>query len=147
MYWHEKSRAEKKIRNAICLLAMSLRKVSQRHLPCESSFIPYDILMLVALAHAKPEELSVKALFNSLPYSDMGIRYHLRQLVTDAWLEIRPSTSDKRRKLVIPSEKLLARLSVVEQAFFELIRHEALHQNFMSVMDHQIGAKPGPEMT
>lgn len=147
MHWPDKSRAEKKIRNVICQLAMSLRKASQGHLPCESSFIPFDILMLVALAHMKPEELSVKALFNSLPYSDMGIRYHLRQLVTDTWLEIHPSTSDKRRKLVIPSEKLLARLSVVEQAFFELIGHEALPQNFMNVIDHQIGAKPEPEIT
>lgn len=98
--------------------------------------------MLVALAHMKPEELSVKALFNSLPYSDMGIRYHFRQLIVDAWLEIHPSTSDKRRRLVVPTEKLLARLSVVEQAFFELIMHEMPPQNFMSVIDHQIGAEP-----
>ena len=103
--------------------------------------------MLVALAHMKPEELSVKALFNSLPYSDMGIRYHFRQLIMDAWLEIHPSTLDKRRKMVVPSEKLLTRLSVVEQTFFELIGHEALPQNFMSVIDHQICAKPEPEIT
>ncbi len=98
--------------------------------------------MLVALAHMKSEELSVKALFNSLPYSDMGIRHHLRQLKMDAWLEIHPSMVDKRRKMVVPSEKLLTRLSVVEQTFFELIGHETLPQNFMSVIDHRIGAEP-----
>lgn len=55
------------------------------------------------------EELTVKALFASLPYSDMGIRYHFDKLVKTGWIELHNGDKDNRIKRVKPSEKLSKR--------------------------------------
>lgn len=76
-------------------------------LPIGQSFIPYDIIITVIVASTNGHNVSVKTLFKSMPYSDMGLRYHFRKLISDGWLQLVPSTVDKRVKEVHPSEKLL----------------------------------------
>ena len=83
-----------------------IRKQSINHLPIGHSFIPYDILITVVESHTNNEELTVKALFASLPYSDMGLRYHFRKLLNDGWIELQPMNGDKRVKQIKPTEKL-----------------------------------------
>ena len=83
-----------------------IRKQSAAHLPIGHSFIPYDILITVVESHTNNEELTVKALFASLPYSDMGMRYHFRKLLNDGWIELQPMNGDKRVKQIKPTEKL-----------------------------------------
>lgn len=83
-----------------------IRKQSAAHLPIGHSFIPYDILITVVESHTNNEELTVKALFASLPYSDMGMRYHFRKLLNDGWIELQPMNRDKRVKQIKPTEKL-----------------------------------------
>lgn len=83
-----------------------IRKQSAAHLPIGHSFIPYDILITVVESHTNNEELTVKALFASLPYSDMGLRYHFRKLLNDGWIELQPMNGDKRAKQIMPTEKL-----------------------------------------
>lgn len=83
-----------------------IRKQSVVHLPIGHSFIPYDILITVVDSHTNNEELTVKALFASLPYSDMGLRYHFRKLLNDGWIELQPMSGDKRAKQIKPTEKL-----------------------------------------
>ena len=83
-----------------------IRKQSINHLPIGHSFIPYDILITVVESHTNNEELTVKALFASLPYSDMGLRYHFRKLLNDGWIELQPMNRDKRVKQIKPTEKL-----------------------------------------
>ena len=67
--------------------------------------------------------MAVKALFAALPYSDMGIRYHLNRLIKSNWIELRKSDKDARVKIVLPSSKLLKRLHLLttnlEKTFFE----------------------------
>ena len=58
-------------------------------------------------------ELTVKALFASLPYSDMGIRYHFDKLVKTGWIELHSGDIDTRIKRVKPSEKLSKRFSLL----------------------------------
>jgi hypothetical protein len=83
-----------------------IRKQSINYLPIGHSFIPYDILITVVDSHTNNKELTVKALFASLPYSDMGLRYHFRKLLNDGWIELQPMNGDKRVKQIKPSEKL-----------------------------------------
>lgn len=83
-----------------------IRKQSAAHLPIGHSFIPYDILIAVVDSHTNNEELTVKALFASLPYSDMGLRYHFRKLLNNGWIELQPMNGDKRAKQIKPTEKL-----------------------------------------
>lgn len=83
-----------------------VRKQSAAHLPIGHSFIPYDILVTVIDSFANDKELTVKALFATLPYSDMGLRYHFRKLVDSGWIELHAVSGDARVKQVKPTDKL-----------------------------------------
>lgn len=86
---------------------LDLRKWERDRLELVQSYIPYDILLAVMAGHAKNAPLSVKELLASLPHSSTGVRYHLKRLIEDGWLETRAGIpSDARVRLVHPTEKL-----------------------------------------
>ena len=74
-------------------------------LPTGGSLIAYKLLINLYLYKQQGEELTVKSLFASIPFSDMGIRYHLRRLLRDGWIELQPSIRDKRTKVCVPTAK------------------------------------------
>lgn len=88
-----------------CVLT-KLRHLSSELFPIGHSFIPFDIL-IATLSGNNGEDLTVKALFASLPYSDMGIRYHFNRLIDDGWISLHNGDSDSRVKRVSPTEKLI----------------------------------------
>jgi len=94
--------------SVVSLLA-NIRQQTATHLPIGHSFIPYDILIAVAKCSLQNEELTVKALFASLPYSDMGLRHHFKRLIDSGWIELHATNTDARVKQVKPTEKLIKR--------------------------------------
>lgn len=95
----------KQQQNVVATLAL-IRKHSAAHLPIGHSFIPFDILITVVESFTNQKELTVKALFATLPYSDMGLRYHFRKLVETGWIELHAVSGDARVKQIKPTEKL-----------------------------------------
>ncbi len=79
-------------------------------MPIGNSFIPYDILLMVLKASLSGEDLTVKALFASLPYSLMGTRSHFNKLIKENWIELHNGDADSRIKRVKPSEKLIKKV-------------------------------------
>jgi len=76
------------------------------------------------------KELTVKALFASLPYSDMGLRYHFRKLVQSGWIELQTTNDDARVKQVKPTEKLKKHFEMLSQAVLPLLNGESFqHDN------------------
>lgn len=75
-------------------------------LPLGGSLIAYQLLLNLYASQQRGEEPIVKALFASIPYSDMGIRYHLRKLLDDGWVELKQSTHDKRTRICATTPKL-----------------------------------------
>jgi hypothetical protein len=96
-----------------------VRKQTTVLLPIGHSFIPFDILLAVIKGYEDGNELSVKALFATLPYSDMGIRYHFRTLIKNGWIELHNGDKDTRIRRVKPTEKLVKRFTLLSQQ----IRH------------------------
>ncbi len=94
-------------------LLEGMRKHTSALLPVGHSFIPYDILLAVIRGNAEGEDLTVKALFTALPYSDMGIRYHFRTLIKNGWIELHNGDKDTRIKRVKPTEKLIKRFALL----------------------------------
>jgi len=92
-----------------------VRKQTTVLLPIGHSFIPFDILLTVVRGNAEGEDLTVKALFTALPYSDMGIRYHFRTLIKNGWLELHNGDKDTRIRRVKPTEKLVKRFTLLSQ--------------------------------
>lgn len=92
-----------------------VRKQTMVLLPIGHSFIPFDILLTVVRGSAEGEDLTVKALFTALPYSDMGIRYHFRTLIKNGWIELHNGDKDTRIRRVKPTEKLIKRFALLSQ--------------------------------
>lgn len=66
---------------AVINMLMQVRAVTTMHLPIGHSFIPYEMMLIVILHYLNGEELTVKRLFNSGTFSEMGNRYHFRKLI------------------------------------------------------------------
>jgi len=92
-----------------------IRKQTTVLLPIGHSFIPFDILLAVVKSNAEGDDLTVKALFTALPYSDMGIRYHFRTLIKSGWIELHNGDKDTRIRRVKPTDKLLKRFALLSQ--------------------------------
>lgn len=95
--------------------------MSSELLPLDNSFIPFDILFKIGIAHFENQELTLKSLFTGLPHSEMGIRYHFRRLVANGWIEMHPSTTDRRTKLVTATPRLLDQLMLLDLAFAKMV--------------------------
>jgi hypothetical protein len=94
-------------------LLKKAREITSTHLPIGHSFIPYDILLLIATSHIAQKPLTVKSLFTSLPYSDMGTRYHFNRLKNNGWIELVVDTKDGRNKLCKPTKKFQTRFRLI----------------------------------
>jgi hypothetical protein len=111
------------IKQQHCVVAtlVLIRKQSAAHLPIGHSFIPYDILVTVLDSFTSDKELTVKALFATLPYSDMGLRYHFRTLVDGVWIELHAVNGDARVKQVKPTDKLSKHFELLSNSLTPLL--------------------------
>jgi hypothetical protein len=64
----------------------------------DSSLIPLLILLLIL--KNKNKKITVKLLMAELPFSEMGIRYHLRKLILKKILILKEDTNDRRIKII-----------------------------------------------
>jgi hypothetical protein len=102
-------------------VAAQVRDMSSELLPLDNSFIPFDILFKIGIAHFENQELTLKSLFTGLPHSEMGIRYHFRRLLANGWIELHPSKTDRRTKLVTATPRLLDQLMLLDLAFAKMV--------------------------
>jgi hypothetical protein len=96
--------------NTIHLLHQ-IRRISESHLPIGSSFIPYDILLVLFKSSIEGNSVSIKALFANLSHSESGIRYHFDRLIRVGWIELHSCDKDKRVKNCVINEKYRIRVA------------------------------------
>lgn len=96
-------------------MLQKIRAETSLLLPIGHSYIPFDILLAVYCGDEYGNDLTVKALFATLPYSDMGIRYHFKKLITSGWLELHNGDKDTRIKRVKASSKLVKRMELLDE--------------------------------
>lgn len=95
---------------------INIRFWEEKNLPLSQSRIAFDLLLFIANCHYSDTHLTLKYLFNSLNYSERGVRYVLEQFVNNGWCEVVGSTSDKRFRHVVASAKLTIAFEGYEQA-------------------------------
>lgn len=100
---------------------IEMRARAAKYLPIDNSLIPFDLLFKISMAHWAGTELTIKSLFADLPHSEMGMRYHYRRLLEKGWIQVFPSPSDKRSKVVVPTNKLLERLVKLDLEIGDLV--------------------------
>lgn len=82
---------------AACSLA--LRQWERHHLPMESSLIGFELFLKLAQLSASGrsgQTTLLKQLYLALPYSEKGVRLHLRRLEAAGWIRVQRATKDSR---------------------------------------------------
>jgi len=92
-----------------------IRTWEDAHLPLSQSRIAFDLFMLIGHSSQVEQPLTLKELFNSLKYSERGVRYVLEQFVDSGWCEIVGSEQDRRFRLVVATQRLMDKLIEYEQ--------------------------------
>lgn len=97
---------------AVADLLIQVRRSALYNLPVGHSSIPFDLLLMLFANYARgAEPLSLKLLFGSLPYSEMGMRYHLNALIREGWVQVEKGVRDNRLRLIRPTTQLLDRFN------------------------------------
>jgi hypothetical protein len=96
------------------------RQWEESNLPLSQSRIAFDLSLFIGSCYLSKTKLTHKLLFNSLNYSERGIRNVLDQFVTGEWCSIVVNDTDKRCHLVVATQKLMTALSAYEQTFTPL---------------------------
>lgn len=66
-----------------------------------------SVIFHLAMNHLGREELPLKILHLSLPYSDRSIRLYLNQLKQDGWIEFKTCSEDRRIKKLKLTDKFV----------------------------------------
>ena len=107
-------------------LITSIRKISQRNLPITTSFIPYDILVYLYKAYTDQQQVNLKEFFLQFKHSEMGVRYHLKQLIDDGWISLSENPNDKRSKVLVMSPLFISKMEKTLYEIAAYIQQQAL---------------------
>ena len=91
----------------IAACSLALRQWERQHLPTEASPVGFELLMRLAQWSALGQHdrtALLKQLYLALPYSEKGVRLHLRRLEAQGWVKVQRASSDSRGTRVELSE-------------------------------------------
>ena len=78
---------------------LALRDWERQHLPIDASQLGYELFLVLAklsMAGWRDRSGLLKQLYLALPYSEKGIRLHLRRLEDFGWIKVSKSGKDGR---------------------------------------------------
>jgi DNA-binding MarR family transcriptional regulator len=99
---------------ALSTSLLKFRVLIHRYLGINSSLIPFDILLLVMI-HDGLQDVTIKSLLAGLSHSQTGVRYHLKRLIAEGWLELHKGEADKRNTFVRLTARARLALERAEQ--------------------------------
>jgi DNA-binding MarR family transcriptional regulator len=88
-----------------------IRTWEDKSLPLSQSRIAFDLYILIALSCEIERPFTLKEIFNSLNYSERGMRYVLDQMIDGGWCNLVGNENDKRCRLVVGTNLMRSKLS------------------------------------
>lgn len=88
--------------------SLALRQWERQHLPTEASQVGFELFMSLAQWSARgltDRSSLLKQLYLALPYSEKGVRLHLRRLEATGWITVYRTREDSRAARVELSDK------------------------------------------
>ena len=85
--------------------AQLIRNWCKVNLPFYESVVGYDLVIFLAISFLSGESITVKRIFDTLPYSYTAVRQHYLRLIKDGWITSVKSDNDKRVKRIVPTPK------------------------------------------
>jgi hypothetical protein len=95
---------------------IQLRAWEKSNLPIEQSALALDLFLVIVHNTLRDRPLTLKQLFNSVDFSEAGIRKHLKRLLAEGWCSLEGSAKDKRLRHVVAQAKMLAALDRYTEA-------------------------------
>ena len=94
-------------------LLYELRLWERNNLPISKTIAGYHLLLHMSKSILQEnEEIRLKNIYHSLPFSEKTLRLLLRELEGDGWIEMPSKSKDPRYKEIIPTPKLDAILKL-----------------------------------
>ena len=107
-------------------LLIKFSDLIKNHLAVGHSLIPAELLLKTFHFDCSGEDLTIKKLLHTGTFSDMGNRYHYKQLIEKGWLDVKNSEVDSRVKLVKATDKLFYGVENIKNELIGLYGEEFL---------------------
>lgn len=91
-----------------CLI--KIREWEKENLSLSQSRISFDLFILIAHSYEVQQPYTLKEIFNSLNYSQRGVRYVLDQMINQGWCLLAENDLDKRFKFVVGTDLMGSKL-------------------------------------
>lgn len=92
---------------------IELREILNTKLYSGHTLITYDLILIVLKAHLEERNLTIKELCTGSIRSTLNTRKHINLLIGDGWIILSNDVSDKRHRLVNPTDKLIHLVDVL----------------------------------
>lgn len=84
----------------VCQVVLDIQALGRKYLAPHDSPLAHHVLLFIAYEQSLKRETTVKTLFVSLPYSQTGLRRHLRRLLQLGWIKSVAAEKDRRVKYI-----------------------------------------------
>jgi hypothetical protein len=92
-------------------ILIQLMAWEKSNLPIEQSALALDLFLVIVHNTLRDRPLTLKQLFNSVDFSEAGIRKHLKRLLAEGWCSLEGSAKDKRLRLWTDTQRPCAKRS------------------------------------
>jgi DNA-binding MarR family transcriptional regulator len=96
-------------------LANSLHRWLSENIPNGQSSVAIALFFEIANGNLSKQPPSLKSLFNSLIYSEQGVRFHLKRFVDEGYVLLKVSKNDKRVRLVVATPLMMALINELSE--------------------------------
>lgn len=89
-------------------LAILVHRWMSENIPNGHSSVAIALFLVIADGNLNQQPPSLKSLFNSLIYSEQGVRTHLSCFIDEGYVSLKISKKDKRVRLVVATPLMMS---------------------------------------
>jgi len=102
---------------------LALLKWERANLPFNSSMLARDVMLYALAAQGDQQSAGIKQFYLTLGYSEDHAGQMIRQLCSEGWLVAEQHPTDRRSKIIKPSDKLLSVFQKLREQMLGLVAH------------------------
>lgn len=125
---------------------INIRKWEEKNLPLSQSRISFDLFILIARSYEGQQPYTLKKIFNSLNYSQRGVRYVLDQMINQGWCILIENDLDKRFKFVVGTDLMGSKLLEYKMMVMSMYKDISDDLHSLSINPKKIDIKAQNEL-
>lgn len=125
---------------------INILKWEEKNLPLSQSRISFDLFILIARSYEGQQPYTLKEIFNSLNYSQRGVRYVLDQMINQGWCILIENDLDKRFKFVVGTDLMGSKLLEYKMMVMSMYKDISDDLHSLSINPKKIDIKAQNEL-